>query len=155
MTPSHAEMVRSPLTWPYRLAMSVIIAGALTFGALMGYVFWPYPVVYIDTPIRVMPLKVKAGDWIKLQVFYSKPFNYTALVGFMLASKGNIALSPAALSSLPPGDHHVNLWYRVPEQMPPDTYVVQLIVEHPVRLPMPALFDRPVVAATEPFQVIE
>lgn len=148
-------MHEHPLTWPYRLAMSVILAGALTFGAALGYMLWPVRVIYVDQPMQVLPEQVRAGEWLRLKVRYSKSFSAVSMVGFILASKGNVVLLPLALSSLPPGEHEIGVWVRMPPELPPDEYVIQMVVEHPVRLPLPAVFDRPVVAVSEPFTVVQ
>ncbi len=140
--------------WPYRLAMSVILAGSLSLGAIWGYVLWPVRVVYVDTPLRVLTPIVRAGDAVTVHLRYSKPYTHEALVGWMFASRGNVALGPVGLSALPPGEHEVNVYVPVPLGLPPGEYVVIFIVERQVRLPVPALWDRPVTASSEPFQVI-
>jgi hypothetical protein len=143
-----------PLVWPYRLAMSVIVAGCLTLGAIFSYVFWPVRTIYIDTPLKVTPHEVRAGDWIRLNLYYTKPFEHETLVGVMFASKGNIAMTPVGVSALPAGQHEMGMFVQVPSALPPDEYVALVIVERQVRLPLPAVFDTPVVAASEPFHVI-
>lgn len=139
--------------WPYRLAMSVIAAGCVTLGSLYAYVLWPVQVVYIDTPMRVLTPEVRAGEWLTVHVRYSKPFQHEALVGWMFASKGNVAFGPVSLSALPPGEHEFNVYVPVPP-VPPGEYVVVFIIERQVRLPLPAIFDRPVTAASVPFTVL-
>lgn len=140
--------------WPYRLAMSVVVAGCLTLGAIWGYVLWPVRTVYVDTPLRVLTPVVRAGAYVAVHLRYSKPFEHEALVGFMFASKGNVALSPVGLSALPPGEHEFNVYIPVP-QVPAGEYVVIAIVERQVRLPLPAVFDRAVTASSEPFRIVE
>ena len=140
--------------WPYRLAMSVVIAGCLTLGAVWGYVLWPVQTVYVDTPLRVLTPTVKAGTYVVVHIRYSKPYEHEALVGYMFASQGNVALSPVGLSALPAGEHEFNIYIPVPV-LPPGEYVVVAIIERQVRLPLPAVFDRAVTAASEPFQVTE
>lgn len=154
MSPSAEALSRHPLLWPYRLAMSVIVAGALTFGSLLSYIFWPVQVVYIDTPVKVETPTVRAGGTLTLHVRYSKPYEAASMVGVMYASEGTIALGPVGLSSLPPGDHDIHMLLQVPPALPPGQYVAVLLVERQVRLPLPALFDRPVRAASVPFTVL-
>jgi hypothetical protein len=154
MSPSAHVLETRPLIWPYRLAMSVIVAGALTFGAGLSYVLWPTQAIYVDTPIMVDPHEVKAGGWVRLNIRYSKPYHFASLVGAMIVSKGNVVLTPASLSALPPGEHQVGFYVQIPAAIPPDTYVIHAIIEHRARLPFPAVFDKPVVAASVPFEVL-
>lgn len=141
--------------WPYRLAMSVIVVGALALGAIFGYVFWPVPIVYIDQPMPVVNRQVQHGDWLEVKVHYVKPYAHESLVGFMFASKGRVAFGPVGLSALPVGTHVISVYVQVPTALPPGDYIVILIVERSVRLPLPTLFDRPVTAASESFTVTE
>lgn len=140
--------------WPYRLAMSVIFAGLLTLGAVFGYALWPVRVVYIDTPMLVLTPEVRRGEFVTVHARYSKPYPHEALVGWMFASKGNVAFGPASLSALPTGEHEFNMYVPVPNAIPPGEYVVIFIIERQVRLPLPAIFDRPVTAASVPFTVL-
>lgn len=146
-------MGRAPV-WPYRLAMSVIVAGLMTLGTIYGYILWPTRVVYIDTPLPVLTPTVSPGGWVTVRVRYSKPFAHEALVGWMFASQGEIAFGPVGLSAMPPGEHEFNVHVPVPTAIPPGEYVVVFIIERQVRLPLPAIFDRPVTAASVPFTVL-
>lgn len=134
--------------------MSVIVAGSLTLGAMMAYVFWPIPLVYVDQPMRVVTKQVKSGEWLELKMHYAKPYSHESLVGFMFASEGHVAFGPVGLSALPTGTHIISLYAQVPEALPPGEYIVIVIIERSVRLPMPALFDRPVTAVSEAFTII-
>lgn len=142
----------TPTLWLYRLAMSTIVAGTM----MVGYVFWPVQLVYIDEPMRIRTSKrVRGGEWLGLEIRYSKPQQHESLVGFMFASRGNVALTPVGLSALPQGEHVFVLHVQVPPALPAGEYVVIMIAERQVRLPLPAVFDRPVTATSEPFEVVQ
>lgn len=142
------------MLWLYRLAMAVIVAGMMTLGSIYAYVLWPEQVAYIDTPVPVVCCSpIKGGDWLTLQLRYSKPYAHESLVGVMFASEGHVAFGPLGMSSLPVGDHSFKLHIQVPPALPAGRYVAILVIDRRVRLPLPAVFDRTVTASSEPFWV--
>jgi len=120
------------LDWKGKLAFFM---GASIYCLVTFWLFWPYtPIEIHDITIINSDKTVYTNELLVYQVTYSKLKIYPVIsVARQLVNNHIIPLSPVLKSSIPCGENRiVYVQVRIPENIPPDKYVLRIVITYQV-----------------------